>query len=363
VGLGSAKHYISFRKVCIVGYGAVTAIGYSAPITAASVRTNLSRFKESYMVDWAGEPMLLSMAEFIGDELRGLDRLMALAIPAAQEAMDALIQDDSLRRWLSAIGISLGVPSPRPGLDNNIGESLLSQLKIKLGIGSSRKMQCVIPTGHASALSGIGKAIEWISSGSEELVLVGGVDSYYDADTLEWLDETKRLHSEANKDGFIPGEGAGFCLLASLDFANRYHLKPLAMILSVGSSEEPHPLTSDGICIGQGMTNTLRQALAILNTKDEVADWTICDMNGESFRSMEWVYAYLRTGTGHRDPLEIWHPADCYGDIGAASGSVLACLAIAAWQRNYARGDYSLIWTSSDGKERSAMLLKRSYVN
>jgi len=363
VGLASVKDQNFGREVCVLGCGVVTAVGYNAAMTAASVRANLSRFKESYMVDRAGELMLLSMVEFIGDEMRGLDRLMALAIPAAQEAMDALIQDDSLRRWLSAIGISLGVPSPRPGLENNIGESLLLQLKIKLGIRFSGKMQCVIPTGHSSALSGIGKAIEWISSGNEELVIVGGVDSYYDADTLEWLDETKRLHSEANKDGFIPGEGAGFCLLASLDFANRYHLKPLAMILSVGSSEEPHPLTSDGVCIGQGMTNTLRQALAILNTKDEVADWTICDMNGESFRSMEWVYAYLRTGFKHRDPLEIWHPADCYGDIGAASGPVLANLAIAAWQRGYARGDHALIWTASDGKERSAVLLKKPHVN
>lgn len=363
MGLASVKDQNFGREVCVLGCGVVTAVGYNAAMTAASVRANLSRFKQSYMVDRDGELMLLSMAEFIGDEMRGLDRLMALAIPAAQEAMDALLRHGSLQDALVEIGICLGIASPRPGMDDDIGESLLSRLKIKLGIRSSGKKQCIIPTGHASVLSGIRKAIEWINSGSEELVIVGGVDSYYDADTLEWLDETKRLHSEANKDGFIPGEGAGFCLLASLDFANRYHLKPLAMILSVGSSEEPHPLTSDGVCIGRGMTNTLRQALAILDTRDEVADWTICDMNGESFRSMEWVYAYLRTGAVHRDPLEIWHPADCYGDIGAASGSVLAGLAIAAWQRNYARGDSVLIWTSSDGKERSAVLLKKPHVN
>ena len=47
-----------------------------------------------------------------------------------------------------------------------------------------------------------------------------------------WLDENKRLHSEKNKDGFIPGEGAGFSLVTSMDFANRYRLKPLSMILS-----------------------------------------------------------------------------------------------------------------------------------
>jgi 3-oxoacyl-[acyl-carrier-protein] synthase-1 len=363
VVLASVKEQNFGREICVLGCGVVTAVGYNASMTAASVRANISRFKESYMVDRAGELMLLSMAEFIGDEMRGLDRLMALAIPAAQEAIDSSLRHGPLQDALAEIGICLGIASPRPGLDDDIGESLLSRLKIKLGVRSSGKKQCIIPTGHASVLSGIWKAIEWINSDSEELVLVGGVDSYYDADTLEWLDETKRLHSEANKDGFIPGEGAGFCLLASLDFAKRYRLNPLAMIISAASGDEPHPLTSDGICIGQGLTNTLHKTLAVLNPKDEVADWTICDMNGESFRSTEWIYAYLRTGTMHRDPLEIWHPADCYGDIGAASGSVLAGLAIEAWQRNNAQGDCSLIWTSSDGKERSAMLLKRFYVN
>lgn len=359
MALGSAKYNIFSQNICILGCGALTAIGCNSSMTAASVRTNLSRFKESYMIDRVGEPILLSMAEFIGEELRGLDRLMALAIPAAREAIDALLKDSSLRSLLPAIGISLGVPSSRPGLENNIGESILSHLKSKLSISFLGKKQCVIPTGHASTLSGIGKAIDWISSGDQELVLVGGVDSYYDADTLDWIDRTKRLHSEANKDGFIPGEGAGFCLLASLDFAMRYRLKPLAIILSVGLGEEPHPLTSNGICIGQGMTSCLRRALSIFKTRDEVADWTICDMNGESFRSMEWVYAYLRTGFNHKDPLEIWHPADCYGDIGAASGAVLVYIAIAAWQRGYARGDNALIWTASNGKERSAVLLKK----
>lgn len=344
-------------EVCVVGCGAVTALGYNAPMTAASVRGNLSRFRESYMVDKAGEPMLLSMVDFIGDELRGLNRLAALVVPAVQESTAPLFRDSSLRHALSKIGICLGIASPRPGLDDNIGQSILLRLAAETGVPFQESKQFIIPAGHASALSGIGRAVEWISSGREELVLVGGVDSYYDADTLEWIDETKRLHSEANKDGFIPGEGAGFCLLASLQFAKRYHLKPFAIILSAVSGEEPNPFTSEGICIGEGLTNVLHRTLGVLK-EGEVADWTICDMNGESFWSTEWTYAYLRTSARHRDPLEIWHPADCYGDIGAASGAVLASIAIAAWQRNYARGNRNLIWTSSDGNLRSAVLMK-----
>lgn len=279
----SAKHYYPSREVCIIGCGVVTAVGYNALMNASSVRANSSRFQESYMVDRFGEPMLLSMVKFIGDEVRDLDRLVALAVPAMMEAMHPVLKNDSLRSALSEIGICLGIAALRPGLHDNIGQSLLSRLTIETAIPFSERKRFLISTGHASTLSGIEKAVEWIASGKEELVLIGGVDSYYNADTLEWLDENKRLHSEQNKDGFIPGEGAGFCLLASSDFVSRYRLMPLATILSAVSGEEPHPLTSNGICIGQGLTHVLSQALAVLTSENVVADWTLCDMNGESF--------------------------------------------------------------------------------
>lgn len=346
------------NEVCIIGTGMVTSIGYNSSMTAASVRANLSRFSESYIIDKAGEPMLLSIEEFIEDGLRGLDRLLALAVPAVNEAIAPLFVNGVPQNRFSQVPICLGLAAARPGYDSNIEHLIIPHLEAEIAISFSKTKRFTIPAGHASGLMGTEKAVQLIRSGKEEFVLVGGVDSYYDPHTLEWLDEKKRLHSEENKDGFIPGEAAGFCLVASMEFTNRHNLKPLAMILSVVSGEEPNPFTSDGICIGEGLTKILHRTLAVLR-EGELANWTICDMNGESFRANEWMYAYLRTGPKHGDPLEIWHPADCYGDIGAASGLVLAGIGIAAWQRNYAHGCRSLIWTSSDGKHRSAILLEK----
>ena len=93
--------------------------------------------------------------------------------------------------------------------------------------------------------------------------------------------------------------------------------------MSVATDYEPHPRTGDGVCIGHGLTSVLRRALNDAGaTSGVAADWVLCDMNGESFRGTEWAYAYIRTGKMHRDPLEIWHPADCWGDVGAASGAI-----------------------------------------
>jgi 3-oxoacyl-[acyl-carrier-protein] synthase-1 len=203
----------------------------------------------------------------------------------------------------------------------------------------------------------VSEAIDRIASGRASLVLVGGVDSYYDVETLEWLDERRRLHSVGNRDGFVPAEGAGFCLLASPRAANELQLPILANVRAVSVTREPYPFVSDGVCTGLGLTEAFHRVLDTL-TNAERADWTMCDMNGESFRATEWMYAYVRSGKRHRDPLEIWHPADSYGDIGAASGAVMVTLAIAAWSRRYARGPRCLIWTSSDEGVRGALLLE-----
>jgi 3-oxoacyl-[acyl-carrier-protein] synthase-1 len=349
-------------KACIVGTGVVTGVGHDVASTAAAVRAHLTNFQSSHMIDKAGEPMILSMAQFIPFEVRGAERLLALALPAAKEALAPLLANSRSAREIPAVAVCMGFGTPRPGFNPiHLEQQIVARLESETGIALSKTQRFAVSAGHASGILGIERAVQMIDSGGVEFVVVGVVDSYYDPDLLEWLDESKRLHSDENKDGFIPGEGAGFCLITSPSIAERYGLRALTTVLSVASGEEPYPFTSNGISIGEGLTTVLRRALDVgARDKGVAADWTICDMNGESFRASEWTYAYLRTTSRHRDPLEIWHPANCYGDIGAASGLVLVAIATAAWQRNYARGNRCLVWASSDGPQRAAVLLEQN---
>jgi 3-oxoacyl-[acyl-carrier-protein] synthase-1 len=50
-------------------------------------------------------------------------------------------------------------------------------------------------------------------------------------------------------------------------------------------------------------------------------------------------------------------PADCWGDIGAASGPLFANLAVAAGLRGYAKGPRTLIWASSERGDRAAAVV------
>jgi 3-oxoacyl-[acyl-carrier-protein] synthase-1 len=301
--------------------------------------------------------MVVAPASFVADELEGPDRLAALALPPLLEATVSLRCHSDASIKSLRIPLFLGVPATRPGWPLDAQHQLLSSVVERAELPLSPSDAQVASLGHAASVVAIASAVELIATGKADVVLAGGVDSYQHVDTLEWLDASRRLHSERNLDGFVPGEGAGFCLLASQRVVQRLKTPILARVRATAITREPHPFAGEGVCIGEGLTDAFHRVLANL-ADAERADWTLCDMNGESFRATEWAYAYVRSGRKHRDPLDIWHPADSYGDVGAASGAVLAAIAIGAWSRNYARGPRCLIWTSSDAGTRGALLLE-----
>ena len=73
-------------------------------------------------------------------------------------------------------------------------------------------------------------------------------------------------------------------------------------------------------------------------------------MNGERYWGKEWGVAYLRNQQAFLPEHSLVHPADCFGDIGAAAGSILLGLA--------ARSDGpSIVYCSSDRGQRSALIV------
>jgi 3-oxoacyl-[acyl-carrier-protein] synthase-1 len=83
----------------------------------------------------------------------------------------------------------------------------------------------------------------------------------------------------------------------------------------------------------------------------------ICDQNGEPYRADEFGFALVRLSERFSGGSDFLAPADCWGDVGAASGPLFVALAAAAAERGYARGPYYLAWASSESGERVAALL------
>jgi len=342
------------ETIHIVGLGARTASGLSAPMSAASIRAGISRIGEHpYMIDRAGEAMIVARASYISDEVSGVERYAELAAPAVQEAL-ILLQSVTTR--VEPMPIIVGLPAQRPGRPTNLTEGVANHFKdmahSALRFSEVQSISC----GHSAGLMAIQEGCKRIREGSIAMCVAGGVDSYLSPETLEWLDEHEQLHSERNKWGFIPGEAAGFCLLASARALERYRFRTLGKILAVATARETNLIKTDSVCTGEGLTKAFKAALQSLPPQQKI-NHIICDMNGERYRADEYGFTVARTSEYFVDATDFLSPADCWGDVGAASGSLFVNLAIAASLRKYTNGPLFLTWTSSEGGERSAALL------
>jgi 3-oxoacyl-[acyl-carrier-protein] synthase I len=344
----------NISQVGIVGIGARTPVGLTAAASAAAVRAAISAIGEHpYYIDKAGEKMCVARDANLPPQLGGVERFYELAKPAMEEALMPLIQ---FNRQVS-IPLFLGLPESRPGAPKDLAQEIAHRLDSFSFANNLRLTTTTLPYGHSAGLMAMEEASRRIRQRQQDCCLVGGVDSCLEAETLEWLDDEGQLMSGENRSGFPPGEGSGFCLLASKEAAHRIGLSVLADIVEVATTIEKNRIKTETICIGEGLTSAFSTVVKGLKLPEEKISEIYCDMNGERYRVEEFVYTALRMQAAFVDVNDAQHPADCWGDVGAASGPLFACLAVASSQRGYANGPLALLWTSSEGGQRSAALL------
>ena len=131
----------------------------------------------------------------------------------------------------------------------------------------------------------------------------------------------------------------------------------LAHVAGLGVAREPVAIKTEGVCVGAGLTEAFRAAFQGLSAGQRIGD-VYCDLNGEAYRADEYGFAALRCKDRFRAPTDFVAPADCWGDVGAASAPLLAILAVAAARKGVAHGPFSLVWTSSEDGTRGALLLR-----
>ena len=190
--------------------------------------------------------------------------------------------------------------------------------------------------------------------------MVCAVDSYLAPETLEWVEDCDQLHGGGpmnNAWGFVPGEAAGAALVGGQAFVQQCSIMPIADVLAVGIGHEDKRIKTDTVCLGEGLTQALRSALFGLAPGAHIDD-VFCDMNGEPYRADEYGFAVLRTSEWFRAATDFVAPADCWGDVGAASAPLHLSLAAIGHRKNYCNGPLSMVWASSESGERGAALMR-----
>ena len=337
--------------VCICGVGARTAVGLSAEASAAAVRGSISGLTlHPAFVDRDDEAISFAIDPAIAPEVPIADRMLRMMQSVTEQA---LTQASSTPIDIECCWLAL--PEPRSGLAPNLDAWLCTAQAedLRLRPESVRTLS----RGHAGGLMALQGAALTLSRGEAEAALVIGVDSYHDRRTIQSLDLRRRLMSGRNRGGFPPGEGAGACLLVRGDVAARRRMPVMGRLLAAATAKEPHPLRSTEPCLGEGLTAVLNSVIGNLRLPHELITASYCDLNGERYRNDEYVYALLRTQHAFVDAHDYISPADCWGDVGAASGPLFAVLAIIAGARGYAKGTVPALWAGSDAGYRSAVAL------
>jgi len=159
---------------------------------------------------------------------------------------------------------------------------------------------------------------------------------------------------EENPQGMLPGEGAAFLVLDARAKPDR----ALAGPAGTGVADEPTARTGKPNQ-SEGLSAALRAARSG-TTGLTAHPLSICDLNGDRYRALEWGFAQTRAlsdlgwkdgglGTG-----ETWHPADCLGDTGAGSCAICAVWAVESIRLGYSLTPEVLVWGASDGPLRAA---------
>jgi 3-oxoacyl-[acyl-carrier-protein] synthase-1 len=309
------------------------------------------------MVDSVGDMMPAALDQELDPRLVGPKRLLVLAETALREACAPL---GTARATCPPLFTFLGLPEIRPGFTPQDAET------IKAGVAKLEKLPAkissanVLTNGHAAGLSALAAAAALMQQGGSEACLVGGVDSYFHPDTMEWLDANRQLANTVSRSGFIPGEGAGFCLLMSETTRSRLGLPSLGRLRAVALGKETKLIKTKDMCLGEGLTATVKEAVGGLRLPEERINDIWCDINGERYRSEEWAFVCLRSSQYFDDPTAYHSPAECWGDVGAASGPLFAMLACESMARGYAPGSRIMLWASSEKGQRSAAVIESS---
>ncbi|MDI2031666.1 beta-ketoacyl-ACP synthase II [Saccharopolyspora sp. TS4A08] len=292
------------REVVITGLGATTPLGGDVASTwdgilngASGIRRMEAEWLDTYELPAKiGAPLAVDPSEVLPRvQLRRMDRCEAIAVIAAREAWaDAgfemptdetepvdpdrlgvalgtgiggpltLLQQDDL---LEAGGLRKVSPLTVPMLMPNGPAAMVSlELRARAGVHSPA-------SACASGAEGLAKAAEMIRYGHADVVVAGGAESCIHPITIAGFAQARTLSTrndeperasrpfDADRDGFVMGEGAGVVILESAEHAKARGARIYGRLAGSGITSDAYHITGshpDGL----GQVAAMRKALA-----------------------------------------------------------------------------------------------------
>jgi 3-oxoacyl-[acyl-carrier-protein] synthase-1 len=334
------------QPLAISSTGLVTSVGLSAPAALAAIRAKLACPTETRFVDSSGE-WITGHRVPLEKPWVGLTRLAKMAAMAIDECLNLVPRTS----WAD-IPLLLCVAEPqRPGRLDGLDDKLFLQIEHELGVRFDSDSG-VISRGRVGVALALARARELIHEHGSPRVLIAATDSLLSGPTLDAYERSHRLLTGANPNGFIAGEAGGALLV---EVASG---EPQLCCTGIGFGLERAHITSEEPLRAEGLTQAIMAALADSGRAPHDMDFRITDISGEQYYFKEAALAVARILRQRKEEFDLWHPAECVGETGAAAGVVICAVAEAACRNGYAPGANVLAHMVGDAGERAAAVLK-----
>jgi 3-oxoacyl-[acyl-carrier-protein] synthase-1 len=352
---------MSLAETVISAIGMTTPVGINAAQSCAAIRASISAMSE---LDFTIETDALDQVPIMGCSLGeltagyvGLGRYTRLAVAALKDLLaNARLSAGELDQTALYLAIP---PAARSGVDSRLPSLLASRIAQWSGLERIERRARVCAEGHAAAARACEIAIEDLTRRAVDRVIICGVDSLIEHDTLRFFLAKGRLKTEDCVNGFVPGEAAACILLERASVARARGAPALAVIDAASTAIEPVTIWSHEPSAAIGLSN------AVQGTLNHLGAWgpatvMVSDLNGEVYRAKEFGTAVTRVLSAIPGKWDVWHPADCIGDTGAAAFVISACVSARALARGYAKANRAFVLGSSDDGLRGAMAISRA---
>ncbi|MEV8015128.1 beta-ketoacyl-[acyl-carrier-protein] synthase family protein [Streptomyces sp. NPDC086554] len=365
------------KRVVITGVGAVTPLGNDAPTTWEGLATGRSGVGELTTFDATGFPVRIAgqVKDFrLKDRvprkvgLRHLSRPGEFGLAAAYEALaDAGLEKGSYDG--GDVGVAMGASVGRPDLQWMLdigelrrttgrddafipyapGDTLAYNQNIPAA-AMARLMDATGPMyGISTACSGsahaIGEAFRAVQEGDAMLMLAGGYDSLttwmdvlgfslLGALTREFNDDPQRASRpfDADRSGFVLGEGAVVFALEELEAARERGATILAEVLGYGSTLNAWRVT-DSPPDGTGAIQAMEAAISDASIPPESVDYVVAHGTSTEGNDQSETVALKKVFGDHAERLMISSPKSMAGHLTSA-GAALSLLAAVGAIRN-----------------------------
>ena len=297
------------RRVVITGIGLVTPVGqnkdsnWESIIAGKSGVGPITRFNaDRFSAQIAGEVKNFDPAKFIEKkEIKKMDRFIQYAIAATDESLNdsgLKINPENAERIGVIVGSGMGGLETLSNNDNTCrgqGPHRVSPFFIPGCVINLAPGQISIRTGAkgpnfspvsacATGTHAIGEAFHIIKRNEADVIIAGGAESTITPVAVAGFSNMKALSTrndapekasrpfDAERDGFIMGEGSGILILEELEHAKKRGARIYAELVGFGMNSDAHHITSPEP-EGSGAARCMELTLASAGLKPEEVDY------------------------------------------------------------------------------------------